>query len=246
MVCCAMAAHMDQILLCNNCAMKGAFRSILDEALEDHCNSEKSRGKLRQILSFVTDCICSIVMSSADSSFRRRCLRDMQVTDTQNFHTAIQNSLSRITNGKLLVRRTCGLRKLFYRLKSPGVEGVTKCILRMPPLSLLLLKSSAALPLLAQRPRQEAPWIPFRDRSPPPAEPQQRLDTQGFMEPEGIEIFRIPIGKKFLQHLPLKPGHFLRYVEQPMAKPQRSGQRFAGWALKIGPTKVQPLSFPSF
>ncbi|XP_029469093.1 type 2 DNA topoisomerase 6 subunit B-like isoform X2 [Rhinatrema bivittatum] len=88
-------------------------------------HSLESQEKLQQAQSLVTDCICSIVTSSADSGFRERCLSDMQVTDTQGFRTVVQDSLHRTALNRLLVSRTCNLRKEL--LEKPNVNQLTPC-----------------------------------------------------------------------------------------------------------------------
>ncbi|XP_078516972.1 type 2 DNA topoisomerase 6 subunit B-like isoform X5 [Lissotriton helveticus] len=102
--------QMDHIFLCNQYVLKEAMQLILKMTLEKQYKTERNQVKLQLSHGVVSDSMCSIVTNSTNSSFRRKCLSNFQVSDAREFRVAVEQSLQRISINRVLQGQTCDIK----------------------------------------------------------------------------------------------------------------------------------------
>ncbi|XP_061462700.1 type 2 DNA topoisomerase 6 subunit B-like [Rhineura floridana] len=107
-------SHLSPILLCSEQAVKGAIQGVVSGILEQHHKVTQEQQKLAQSLPIMTDAISSIVSSSTDSEFRRKCLQTLQVADTQALQVTIKEAFNKVILQQQKPSSTCDIRKASF------------------------------------------------------------------------------------------------------------------------------------
>ncbi|KAF7238497.1 Type 2 DNA topoisomerase 6 subunit B-like, partial [Varanus komodoensis] len=71
-------SHLCPILLCSERVVKGAIQRLLNGIVEQHCKVAQEQQKLALSLPIMAEALCSIISSSTDNEFRRRCLQGLR------------------------------------------------------------------------------------------------------------------------------------------------------------------------
>ncbi|XP_042296210.1 type 2 DNA topoisomerase 6 subunit B-like [Sceloporus undulatus] len=103
-------SHFGPILLCSKKAVKDAIQGVLHGILEKHHRTVQEQQKLVQALPIMAEAISSIVSSSTDREFRRKCFHGLQVADTQEFQVAIKETFNKVILKQWKPSRTCDIR----------------------------------------------------------------------------------------------------------------------------------------
>ncbi|XP_077185084.1 type 2 DNA topoisomerase 6 subunit B-like isoform X2 [Paroedura picta] len=104
-------SHLCPILMFSEQAVKGAIQEVLNRVLEQHHKIAQEQQKLVSSLSIMLEAMSTIISSSTDSEFRRRCLQHLQVADTQQFLAAAKNTFSKVILQRWKPSSTCDNRR---------------------------------------------------------------------------------------------------------------------------------------
>ncbi|XP_053133616.1 type 2 DNA topoisomerase 6 subunit B-like isoform X3 [Hemicordylus capensis] len=104
-------SHIYPIFLCSEQAVKGAIQGVAKSILEQHHKVVQEQQKLTHSLPIMVDAISSIISSSTDSAFRRRCLQHLQVADTQELQVTIRETFSKATLKRWRPSSTCDVKR---------------------------------------------------------------------------------------------------------------------------------------
>ncbi|XP_062821420.1 type 2 DNA topoisomerase 6 subunit B-like [Anolis carolinensis] len=118
----AILSHFCPILLCSKQAVKGAIQGVLNGILEKHQNMVRNLQKLTYALPVMAESISSIVLSSTDGEFRKKCFQGLQVADTKEFQATIKETFKKVILKQWKPSGTCDIRRL-QNDKTGGVSA---------------------------------------------------------------------------------------------------------------------------
>ncbi|XP_060105605.1 type 2 DNA topoisomerase 6 subunit B-like [Heteronotia binoei] len=104
-------SHLYPILMFSEQAVKGAIQEVLNRVLEQHHKIAQEQQKLVSSLSIMLEAMSTIISSSTDSEFRRRCLQHLQAADTQQFSATAKKTFSKIIFQRWKPSSTCDNRR---------------------------------------------------------------------------------------------------------------------------------------
>ncbi|XP_077776895.1 type 2 DNA topoisomerase 6 subunit B-like isoform X5 [Podarcis muralis] len=107
-------SHLSPILLCSKQAVKGCIQGVVSRILEQHYKVSREQQKLAQSLPIMAGAISSIVSSSTDSEFRRKCLQSLQVADTQEFQVTIKDTFNKVILNQWKCSSACDARRASF------------------------------------------------------------------------------------------------------------------------------------
>ncbi|XP_053224204.1 type 2 DNA topoisomerase 6 subunit B-like isoform X2 [Podarcis raffonei] len=142
-------SHLSPILLCSKQAVKGCIQGVVSRILEQHYKVSREQQKLAQSLPFMADAISSIVSSSTDSEFRRKCLQSLQVADTQKFQVTIKDTFNKVILNQWKHSSACDARRPLPKNDEAGV-GLLSADLPLPTIHQKLLGSNFSSAQLEQ------------------------------------------------------------------------------------------------
>ncbi|CAI5797734.1 type 2 DNA topoisomerase 6 subunit B-like [Podarcis lilfordi] len=142
-------SHLSPILLCSKQAVKGCIQGVVSRILEQHYKVSQEQQKLAQSLPIMADAISSIVSSSTDSEFRRKCLQSLQVTDTKKFQVTIKDTFNKVILKQWKCSSACDARRPLPKNNEAGV-GLLSADLPLPTIHQKLLGSNFSSAQLEQ------------------------------------------------------------------------------------------------
>ncbi|XP_048360464.1 type 2 DNA topoisomerase 6 subunit B-like [Sphaerodactylus townsendi] len=100
-------SHLYPILMFSEQAVRGTIQGVLNRVLEQHHKVAQEQQKLTSSLSIMIEAISTIVSTSTDSEFRRRCLQHLQVADTQQFVAIAKKTFNKVSLQRRRPSSTC-------------------------------------------------------------------------------------------------------------------------------------------
>uniref|UniRef100_A0ABM5F525 Type 2 DNA topoisomerase 6 subunit B-like isoform X1 n=1 Tax=Pogona vitticeps TaxID=103695 RepID=A0ABM5F525_9SAUR len=119
-------SHLSSILLCSKQTVKDALHGVISGLLEQHRRAAQEQQRVAHVLPIMAEAVSSIVSSSCDSEFRRKCLQSLQVSDTHELQLTLKESFSKVILQLWKPSSTCDIRKPLPKNDKPGHLSIEK------------------------------------------------------------------------------------------------------------------------